>query len=110
MKLLTIEQAAEDLQCSPKTLRRAIKTGRLKVARLGSSPKSDRIHPDDLEQYINHSRALRGSCPLENVVAFGGSPSRTADKELERRLALARQKNKRSSSKLKSVRTSTLNG
>lgn len=50
-KLLTLRQAAEQCECSPKTLRRAIDAGDLVAVRLGSSSKSDRIHPGDLQRY-----------------------------------------------------------
>lgn len=47
--LLTLSQAAQ--QCgllSPKLLRRAVEAGELTVVRLGTSARSDRIHPADL--------------------------------------------------------------
>lgn len=50
-KLLTFEEAAEQCSCHAKTLRRAQQSGDLLVIRLGSSAKSDRIHPADLAAF-----------------------------------------------------------
>lgn len=55
-KLMTVAQAAELCECSPKTLRRAIDSGQLTAIRLGVGPKSDRIHPDDLEAFWEGAR------------------------------------------------------
>ena len=55
-KLMTVAQAAEQCECCPRTLRRAIDTGQLVAIRLGLGPKSDRIHPDDLEAFWRKAR------------------------------------------------------
>jgi len=49
VRLHTINAAANILDCSTKTVRRAINKGDLRVVRLGESARSDRIHPDDLD-------------------------------------------------------------
>lgn len=68
--LLTIRQAAEKLAVSPKTIRRAIDSGRLKVRRLGQSAKSERIHPNDLEAFLD-------SCLYTREAGYGGPTSRS---------------------------------
>lgn len=40
-KLMTVAQAAEQCECCPRTLRRAIDTGQLAAIRLGLGPKSE---------------------------------------------------------------------
>ena len=44
-KLLTVSEAAEQLNCGPETVRRMVKSGRLKCKRIGNQI---RIHPADL--------------------------------------------------------------
>jgi excisionase family DNA binding protein len=53
-KLLTIQETAGRLGLHPQTVRKIIKSGRLKVARIG---RSIRIRPDDLEEFIENSQA-----------------------------------------------------
>ena len=50
--LLTVHDVAERCQVDPKTVRRAINGGKLRVRRLGSGPRSDRIHPSDLDAWL----------------------------------------------------------
>lgn len=66
-KLMTVAQAAELCECSPKTLRRAIDSGQLAAIRLGIGPKSDRIHPDDLEVFWKKARFQPGRVELPHV-------------------------------------------
>jgi excisionase family DNA binding protein len=47
--LLTLQEAADKLQCHPETLRRAILRGELKAGRLG---KEYRIDERDLIQFV----------------------------------------------------------
>jgi len=58
--LLTIKEAAAHLNVSPRTVRKAIDAGALKVVRLTQTRRGDRIHPDDLETYINSNRVFMG--------------------------------------------------
>ena len=44
-KLLTVSEAAEQLNCAPETVRRMVKSCRLKCKRIGNQI---RIHPADL--------------------------------------------------------------
>jgi len=57
-RLLTLAQAADRCECSPKTLRRAIDSGDLVAVRLGEGPKSDRIHPADLNAFWASRRTV----------------------------------------------------
>ncbi len=54
-QLLTIEQSAEILNTSVKTVRRRIEAGELPVIRDG---RILRVHPRDLERYISARRSL----------------------------------------------------
>ncbi|WP_068115812.1 helix-turn-helix domain-containing protein [Tropicimonas marinistellae] len=51
--LLTLEQAAEILNCSLKTVQRRIESGDLPVIRDG---RLVRVHPDDLDRFIRLRR------------------------------------------------------
>ncbi|MGH8580887.1 MAG: helix-turn-helix domain-containing protein [Gammaproteobacteria bacterium] len=101
--LLTIALAAEQLRVHPRTLRRAIDRGELAVIRCGTSRKSDRIHPEDLEKYIDRQRrfAQEVKCPSVNVVTLGRYRSLSPDVALESLLA------KRRVSRRKSLKPST---
>ena len=54
-RLLLVDQVAEGLGVSPKTVRRLIAKGELVACRLG---RSIRVHPDDLAAYIGRCRGL----------------------------------------------------
>ena len=54
-QLLTLEQAAEILNLSQKTLRRRIDEGQLPVIRDG---RIVRVHPRNLDRYISARRSL----------------------------------------------------
>lgn len=54
--LITFPDAAEQCSCSIKTLRRAVIRGDLNIVRLGMSSRSDRIHPDDLKDFVESLR------------------------------------------------------
>jgi excisionase family DNA binding protein len=54
VKLLTIQETAGRLGLHPQTVRKIIKSGRLRVARIGHSI---RIRPEDLEEFIEQSQA-----------------------------------------------------
>ncbi len=54
-QLLTIEQSAEILNTSVKTVRRRIEASELPVIRDG---RIVRVHPADLERYISARRSL----------------------------------------------------
>lgn len=95
-RLLTVSEAAEQLRCSVKQLRRIIDSGALQVVRLGLSARSDRVHPDDLRAYIDSQRRTRPkTCQFTSVGVRGGLPSLSADKELEDRLASMQRARKR---------------
>lgn len=68
--LLTVREVAQQLRCHERQVRRIINAGKLRAVRLGLSARSDRIHPDDLHQFIQGERkpqwlsekeAMRGS-------------------------------------------------
>jgi excisionase family DNA binding protein len=54
-KLLLIDQVAEGLGLSTRTVRRLIARGELVACRFG---RSVRVHPDDLARYIDRHRGL----------------------------------------------------
>src|SRR5690606_14693559 len=85
-KLLTFEQAAERCECDARTLRRAAASGDLAVVRLGSGPKSDRIHPADLAAFWARRRVKQCQSPSVKTEAIR-SPSATADERTARLLA-----------------------
>lgn len=90
-RLLTIAQAAERSGCSVKTLRRAISAGDLAAVRLGSGPKSDRIHPADLSAWWARKKVRECPSPSAPKVAIK-SPSATAEERLAARLGTGRSK------------------
>ncbi len=53
MKMLTVEQVANDLQLSVRTVRRLIEDGSIPVHRIG---RSLRISEDDLDRYLAATR------------------------------------------------------
>ena len=69
--MIKIAEAAEQLQVSPRQIRRLVDSGQLRVVRLGASSKADRIHPDDLEDFVNAQRKVRPRCQSLSVTAFG---------------------------------------
>lgn len=80
--LLTVAQAAAQLAVCAKTLRRAIDRGELPVVRLGETARADRIHPADLENYINKLRRARPTCRSSVVVPLSTWMSHSGDSEL----------------------------
>lgn len=92
-KLMTMAEAAERSACSPKTVRRAIDTGQLTAVRLGSSARSDRIHPADLEDWWRRSRQSPRSTPPSSALACPHMPS--ADERLAALLDLKAPPNSR---------------
>ncbi|MGY5942913.1 helix-turn-helix domain-containing protein [Stenotrophomonas forensis] len=91
-KLLTLTQAAELSACSTRTLRRAIGAGRLAVARLGQSAKSDRIHVDDLEEWWRQSRYMAAPMPVFPKVPIKVPLVSEADVRLEKLLRAKKPK------------------
>jgi len=78
--LLTIKEAATHLNVSPRTVRKAIDSGALKVVRLTQTRWGDRIHPDDLETYINSNRVFMGKPYLSiNKAKHEGSSDASYD-------------------------------
>ena len=60
-RLLSVEQVARRLGCSPATVRRRIYSGELPAVKLGSGPKAPvRVAADELERwlYADPERAL----------------------------------------------------
>lgn len=51
-RLLTVEQVAERLQVHPETVRRWLRTGRLRGVRLGGSKLGYRVSEEELERLI----------------------------------------------------------
>jgi excisionase family DNA binding protein len=96
-RLLTLAQAAERSECSPKTLRRAIAAGELVAVRLGSSSKSDRIHPADLAAFWARKKVASCQSPSAPKGAIK-SPSVSAEERLAARLAGGRTKTPAASS------------
>lgn len=86
-RLLNFAQAAEQCGCGVKTLRRAFLAGVLPVTRLGTGPKSDRIHPADLELWWARSKLTpcqSPSAPREAIKLR----SATADERIAVRLGV----------------------
>jgi excisionase family DNA binding protein len=55
--LLTVEQVADQLNVSPRTVRRRIASRELPAVRLGSSPQSPvRVSADDLARWLDKGR------------------------------------------------------
>ncbi|MCU1150998.1 MULTISPECIES: helix-turn-helix domain-containing protein [Stenotrophomonas] len=77
---MTVAEAAEQSACSAKTIRRAINTGQLTAVRLGSSARSDRIHPADLEDWWRRSQHSPSSTPPSSALACPHMPN--ADERL----------------------------
>jgi excisionase family DNA binding protein len=94
---MTVAQAAEQCECSPRTLRRAIDTGELSAIRLGVGPKSDRIHPDDLEAFWRKARYQPVQIRLPEIGRFVCPPLVDHDTRLE--MMLARKKQPRKATK-----------
>jgi excisionase family DNA binding protein len=78
--LLTFAEAAERCRCSIKTLRRAANAGKLTVTRLGSSARSDRLHPRDLNAYLQRSRVCQSTSAK---MAPTSSPFGTPEYDIE---------------------------
>lgn len=57
--LLTVKQAAEQLNVSRQTMRNIINEGLVEVIEAGTSSKSDRIEPSELERYKRTKRRNR---------------------------------------------------
>lgn len=91
MDLLSIRKAAEKCGVSPRHLRRQIDNGRLRVTRLGETAKSDRIHPDDLDDYINRSR----TCLSAKGESIGSLTSASQDAELGKALEPLRKRDEK---------------
>lgn len=77
---LTIDQAAEELEVHPRTLRRYIKDGRLVVQRLASQVV--RIRPDDIIRFKDENILIKtgtGTCwvvePEPDAGTGSGLPS-----------------------------------
>ena len=64
-KVLTIDEAAESARVSTSTLRRAVKAGHLRVARLG---RCVRILDEDLVAYLRSSTTTPGSSETSPLV------------------------------------------
>lgn len=88
-RLLSFAQAAEDCGCGVKLLRRAWKAGLLTVTRLGTGPKSDRIHPADLEAWLARSKIDACQSPSVPRAAIR-LRSATADERIAARLGIGR--------------------
>lgn len=67
--LLTIQQTARELAVSTKTVRRIIDSGQLRVVKITDSAKGQRIHPDDLDNYIKGNRCQSGKQKQENTLS-----------------------------------------
>jgi len=66
MALLTIQQAARELAVSDDTVRRIIDKGMLTIVKVTDTPKGRRIHPDDLNAYIEGSRCRSQNRKMAN--------------------------------------------
>jgi len=86
--LLTFQQAAERSGCCPKMLRRAVSSGDLAVIRLGSSAKSDRIHPDDLAAFWASRRYTPPALPKIQTFARPAPSPDSAEERLAKLLAI----------------------
>ncbi|WP_367982790.1 helix-turn-helix domain-containing protein [Spiribacter insolitus] len=77
--LLKTTEAAEQLRVSPRQIRRLVDSGQLRVVRLGVSSKADRIHPDDLKDFVDSQRRAGRQCPSSEKEAFGMPVSSSVD-------------------------------
>lgn len=106
-KLMTLAQAADRCECSTKTLRRAIDAGELAACRLGQGPKSDRIHPADLNAWWAKCKVR--TCPSPSVpMDTTKLPSASADEQLANLLGIGPSRTPRHTSARCSPRSGTL--
>ena len=83
--LLTIQQAAERLGVSTKTVDRLVAAGQMPAVYVGSLK---RFTPADLDAYINRNRRYTAApCQSENTVIIGTFGSRSTGSELSALLA-----------------------
>lgn len=66
LRLMTMLEAAEMLATSKSSAIRLAKAGKLKVIPLGLSARSWRVHPADLDSFMNLNRQV---CPSKNATA-----------------------------------------
>ncbi|MCU7839736.1 MAG: helix-turn-helix domain-containing protein [Candidatus Thiodiazotropha sp. (ex Troendleina suluensis)] len=100
--LLTKKQAAEQLACSVNTVRRLIDAGKLRVVNVTESTKGERIHPEDLQAYIQEQRQWQsGKQKQENIKLTLRQDKITSDLR-----ELCRPKKRRSNSNRRSGGTS----
>jgi excisionase family DNA binding protein len=78
LRLMTLQQAAEVLSTSKSSVVRLVKAGKLKVVPLGLSARSWRVHPADLDAFLNQNRQ---TCQSTNAMAriklSSGTPARS---------------------------------
>lgn len=106
-RLMTLAQAADNCACSPKTLRRAIDAGQLVACRLGQGPKSDRIHPADLNAWWAKCKVATCQSPSAPMGTIK-LPSASADEQLASLLAIGRSKTPKRTSAKCSPQSATL--
>jgi excisionase family DNA binding protein len=98
LPLLTIAQVAERLGCSPKTVRRIIVRGELRVVALTQDARGDRVREVDLEAFIASRLTIRGAVSYRpSVTPLRRPPLQSAlraDQELMRRLEPKRKRRK----------------
>ena len=81
LRLMTMQQAAEHLSISKATVIRLAKAGKIKVVPLGLSARAWRVHPADLDQFVNQSRQVH-TCPSASAAKPGRSLSVTAGRSI----------------------------
>lgn len=106
-QLMTLSQAADNCACSTKTLRRAIDAGQLTACRLGSSPKSDRIHPADLNAWWAKCKVKTCQSPSVPTATIK-LPSASVEERIEKLLGIGRSRTPRSTSAKCSPPSATL--
>lgn len=88
--LLSIAEAARQLNCSTKTVRRLLNNGKIRFIPLTGSAKGDKIALSDLLDFIERNKRIN-RCQSESAETRGKYPSPSAGGELEKRLGAARQ-------------------
>lgn len=104
--LLTIQQAAERLGVSTKTIARLVAASQLPAVRVGALK---RFLSADLDAYINRNRRYTAApCQSENTVIIGTFGSKSTASALS--VLLAPKRRTRSTSKPGSARTPQIKG
>lgn len=78
-ELLTIDEAAARLRCSPRQVRRLVDNGRLAAVVIGK--RTRRIRPETLDQFIENSECLSDAPQTRDTRTSRGSPRFTQTRD-----------------------------